>query len=260
MTIQYVSDIHLEFEDNYDFFVNQQALKPKADILVIAGDIARYTKFKNEKYMKFFKYCSENWKYTIFILGNHDYWGSRIADIPIQLKLFDNVIMLNSDSFTLDNVIFIGTTLWSNISKDQEIAAYYYMRDFQHINYNIYGKSGKLTLLNYHILHSLALNFLDNILPNKSTKIDTDKKYIVITHHAPHFNFNGERQDNNFNTAYYTNLSWFIRQKKIDYWICGHTHYNPEDFKIDDTILTSNSFGYIMDLPVPKVEEKIIKF
>jgi len=61
MTIQYASDLHLEFNDN-EYFIRNQPLKPGADILLLAGDIGLLKELP--RYHWFFDYLSANFGTT----------------------------------------------------------------------------------------------------------------------------------------------------------------------------------------------------
>ena len=76
MKIQYCSDLHLEFPEN-NFFLKQNPLKIEGDILILAGDILLFKDIN--KYEYFFNFISENFKYTYWIPGNHEYYYSNIS-------------------------------------------------------------------------------------------------------------------------------------------------------------------------------------
>lgn len=57
MTIQYASDLHLEFADNREF-VERGGLTPIGDILVLAGDVSYLGDHKMMK-RPFFDWCAE---------------------------------------------------------------------------------------------------------------------------------------------------------------------------------------------------------
>ena len=73
MIIQYASDLHLERSANFRH-VMQGGIAPAGDVLVLAGDVANL--FDLERCGCFWDWCSEHFKQTIFVPGNHDYYGT----------------------------------------------------------------------------------------------------------------------------------------------------------------------------------------
>jgi len=65
MTIQYASDLHLEFAEN-EFFIKNNPLTTGADILLLGGDILQFRTMKQHEW--FFDYVSENFGATYWIL------------------------------------------------------------------------------------------------------------------------------------------------------------------------------------------------
>ena len=76
MTIQYASDLHLEFPENEAELWNNN-LKPCADILILAGDIVPFKKIDEQAW--FFDYVSANFKTTCWVPGNHEYYHYDLA-------------------------------------------------------------------------------------------------------------------------------------------------------------------------------------
>lgn len=91
MRIQYASDLHLEFRANSDY-VLLNPLEVAGEVLVLAGDI---TLFGRNKYMNspFFDWCSENYKQTFIIPGNHEYYDG--VDLSESLTDFEMMIRPN---------------------------------------------------------------------------------------------------------------------------------------------------------------------
>ena len=68
MKIQYASDLHLEFADNWRF-LKENPLQVTADILVLAGYIG-YLGDENYSKHPFWDWASENYQQVIACMGN----------------------------------------------------------------------------------------------------------------------------------------------------------------------------------------------
>lgn len=91
------------------------------------------------------------------------------------------------------------------------------------------------------LAHGESRLFLEEAL-----KSQTDLPTVAITHHPPTFmNYPEKYINSTINEAFGTEMSNFIEDSKIDYWIYGHHHCNVSDFTIGKTKLVTNQLGYI---------------
>ena len=70
MKIQYASDLHLEFADNWRY-LKANPLEVAGDVLVLAGDIG-YLGDENYSIHPFWDWVSDNYKQVIACMGNHE--------------------------------------------------------------------------------------------------------------------------------------------------------------------------------------------
>ena len=73
MKIQYMSDLHMEFQENSRYLKNNE-LPVTGDVLVLAGDIF-YLRDKVTPLTKFWKWASENYRQVLIVPGNHEYYN-----------------------------------------------------------------------------------------------------------------------------------------------------------------------------------------
>ena len=125
MKIQLLSDLHLESNPHF----NARPL-PGADVLVLAGDIGSYQagSLLTQRGIEDFGLArfsplppaqgGANWPTpVIFLPGNHEYDGLDFDAADARLRAACQrlgLIWLESESVVMQNVRFIGTTLWTD--------------------------------------------------------------------------------------------------------------------------------------------------
>jgi predicted phosphodiesterase len=213
--IQYISDIHLELLFKNSIKTINRLLQPKADILVLAGDIGN--PFLNS-YCNFLENTSNKFTKIFIIAGNHEYYSNDVVETKKKIKSicdnFKNISFLDNTYEDYNNYRFIGTTLWTHINKPAFI-----INDTKMIK--------NFDIAKYNDLHFEATTFLENSL-NECKKDNI--KSIVITHHLPFY----ELTHPNYQNSLYTNYrQWFNanldkliidNKNSIAAYIYGHTH------------------------------------
>lgn len=236
MTLQYCSDLHLEFRENKQF-LNQHPLQPKGEILILAGDIVTFTEIEKRK--DFFDYISDNFKLTYWLSGNHEYYYSDVSERSgtINEKIRENIFLVNNISFQHNDIKLIFSTLWSKISPVNEWQIERSISDFQVIKF----KDHVFSASDFNQLHCDGLEFIGKELSQNNTG-----KTVVVTHHVPTFmNFPSQHKGSILNEAFVVELFPLIESSNVDYWIYGHHHSNTPDFSIGNTILLTNQLGYV---------------
>lgn len=221
---------------------------------VIAGDLweeCRFITRKLEDGRSWIATVAEQFKYVVFVLGNHDLWGRNLPsqyDI-VKQKLKEqglhNVFLLERDVVVLDQVKFVGGTLWTDYNKRDPMVMLLIpglIKDQQYINFG--GGYRKTRPEDFYNIHIKTRDF---IFAN-ATRDDPDQKVVVITHHAPSRQSVASRylepQWDVLNYGYYTDLETRIHYEgqDIDYWFHGHMHHTDEYF-IGDTKVVLHARG-----------------
>lgn len=237
MKIQYASDIHLEFSDNWSY-LKRNPLEVSGDILVLAGDIG-YLNDDNYSTHPFWDWASENYQQVIVALGNHEFYKyydiSTLAD-GFCGEIRSNVHYYYNAVVSVENIDIIVSTLWAHI----ELAdAYYtenYISDFRRI-----VKGGKIiTFAEFNQEHRRCFDFINKAVTDSNAKFK-----IVVTHHVPSFQMlSPEFVGSKANGAFTVELAEYIEHSGIDYWIYGHSHRN-KDVTIGKTQCVCNQLGYV---------------
>lgn len=236
MNIQYCSDLHLEFPEN-EAFLKENPLLPVGNILLLAGDIVPFAVMN--KHNDFFDYVADNFEFTYWIPGNHEYYYSDVNQRSgsFSENIRSNVVLLNNQAVIHNKTRFVFSTLWSRINPAYQFQIERSMSDFHVIKYNGYRFSAE----RFNLLHSDCINFIKPELEQAF-----DGKTIVVSHHMPTFmNYPPKFKGDVLNEAFAVELSELIEVSKPDYWIFGHTHGDIPDFEIGITKLLVNQLGYV---------------
>jgi len=238
MIIQYCSDLHLEFPEN-EKFLRTNPIESIGDILILSGDIVPFAIM--DKYLWFFEDLSSKFKQIYWVPGNHEYYyyysdiSSRTS--ALNEKILHNVSLVNNLCVQHDDITFIFSTLWSNISEQNQYFIQNRLSDFVVIK-----NQDRLFLpLDYNKMHRESIDFIKSALNNSATG-----SIVVATHHVPTFlNYPEKYKGDILNEAFVSELFELIESSNINYWIFGHHHSNINDFTIANTLLLTNQLGYI---------------
>ncbi len=237
MKIQYASDLHLEFRENASY-IKHNPLEVAGDILILAGDIG-YLGDENYMMHPFWDWASENYTQVIVCPGNHEFYKHYdIATLEngYSLEIRHNVHCHYNKVVKVDDVDIIISTLWSNITLADAYYTEQVITDFKRILY----KDELLTFAEFNREHERCILFLKEAV----AKSDAPHK-IVVTHHVPSYLMQCPRfKGSKANGAFIVELSDYIEQSGIDYWIYGHSHYNM-DMQIGNTMCITNQLGYV---------------
>lgn len=248
MRIQIVSDLHLEFSD-----INIQN-QNNADVLILGGDImiaSKVLKPQSEygiRFRDFLKRVSFQFPHVIYVMGNHEFYDSgrffdSIDDMRSACAVHDNIYLLERDSKQIDDVLFVGGTLWTDMNKFDPLTLHAVrdmMNDYRAINNDKAGFR-RLKPADTVERHRLTRDYIKFVVQENK-----DKKIVVVGHHSPSFQSCHEsyKHDYIMNGAYHSDLSdIMLDNPQIKLWTHGHTHH-PFDYIIGETRVVCNPRGY----------------
>jgi hypothetical protein len=270
MKIKLVSDLHLEFSD---CFINNDE---GADVLILGGDImiaqdlhdhpepantADQAAIANgtglgrrqmtaQRFRDFFKRCSFQFPHVIYIMGNHEFYNGKfyagIDYMRDEVAKYPNITLLEQDMKIIDDVVFVGGTLWTNMNKRDPLTMHAIegmMNDFRIIR-NDKRNYATMSALDVAIRHDKTLGYIKHVVQEHK-----DKTCVVVGHHSPSFQSVNPiyAHETLMNGGYHSDLSEFIMDHpQIKLWTHGHTHH-PFDYVIGETRIVCNPRGYEND-------------
>jgi predicted phosphodiesterase len=268
MKIKLVSDLHLEFSDIN--ITNDDG----CDVLILGGDICvaqdlhdhphiEYGMYSNadlaglgrrqqaaQRYRDFFKRCSFQFPHVIYVMGNHEFYNGKfyagIDYMREECAKYPNVYMLEQDTKIIDDVTFVGGTLWTNMNKRDPLTMHAIegmMNDFRIIR-NDKRNYATMSALDVAVRHDRTLAYIKLVLAENK-----DKRCVVVGHHSPSFQSVHPMyaHETLMNGGYHSDLSEFILDHpQVKLWTHGHTHH-PFDYVIGETRIVCNPRGYEND-------------
>ena len=263
MRIAICSDLHLEFGDIV--LKNEK----KADLLILGGDIMIANDLHDHpvrdpnatmpinlgsrqraayQYRDFLARVSFEFPHVIYIAGNHEFYHGKfpgsLADLRRESARFPNIYFLENDVKVIDDLTFIGCTLWTDMNRGDPLTLHSgpsMMTDFNVIRNDA---AGYTKLRPAHVMSAFrkSVDYIKTVVAEKH-----DQKFVVVGHHAPSPLSVHEIYKNEYimNGMFHSNLSEFILDRpQIKLWTHGHTHHNF-DYMLGETRIVCNPRGYI---------------
>lgn len=244
MKLLILSDLHLEFlPDGYRL----PPISADFDVAVLAGDIYRPLKLSLEWIARERDGGAFDGRPVIFVPGNHEFYKSHIArQMPEAERLAATlgISLLAPGSVTIDNVRFIGATLWTDYALNGDarfakMTAQADLNDHRLIRFSEAGRSTRFTPSQAEMLHRRDLGFIVDRLSGPHAG-----PTVVVTHHAPHPGSVAERYAGQpLTAAFASNLSAVIQEHQPELWIHGHDH-GSHDYMVGRTRILANQAGY----------------
>ena len=275
MKIAICSDLHLEF--------GEITLENPGDVdvLILSGDICVARDLmehdplgivdfgKSSRYHTFFQNCGKEFPHVLYVAGNHEHYHGdfkdTIPDLKSRLAYIDNLHILDREIFELNDTVFVGGTLWTDMNKEDPLTLHAIsrmMNDFRCVNnsnrvvnyksFDDVENPDKPTFRTRAAMfspedavedHKKMLGYIKHIY----TDMAPWKQMVVVGHHTPSHSSCHPRykKDDLMNGGYHSDLSEFILDRPgIKLWTHGHTH-ELFDYMIGTTRVVCNPRGYI---------------
>lgn len=234
MIVHVLADLHVEFAD----FTPEPI---ESDVVVLAGDI--HTGVRGIDWAR----NAFHGRPVIYVAGNHEYYGTDLPGLTSRLRQAaqeNDVVFLENDEAVIDDVRFLGCTLWTDFAlygiADRQAAmdrCRAYLSDYSLIRH---GAEGRFLMPSDTLdLHQESVAWLDHRL-----QTPFDGPTVVITHHAP----SARSQPGRFKRspqgpAFVSALDRLLDRRRALLWIHGHTHHSV-DYEVNGTRVVSNQRGY----------------
>jgi len=264
MKIDLCSDLHLEFAD---------LVLPGGDVLIVAGDLFEAKNLQQDRYDadqdlvvfefehskkradRFYRFiaeeCSAKYRETVLVMGNHEHYGFRFEKTAehIRSQLPGNVTLLDNNTHIIDDVLFVGATLWTDLNRNDPLTHQVLansMNDYRQITQHDHAKNAYYKLTTHRTLeeHRRSMQYFKQVLTDNQAGVQLP--VVMVTHHAPSTQsikprYHGDRE---INGGYSSDLSEFILDHpEIAVWVHGHTH-DRFCYRVGSTRVLCNPRGY----------------
>ena len=233
MKIRLLSDLHTEFRLPYK--THPMSEYRGEDVLVLAGDIASGST-NTLDVIKHFK--NVGFPNIVYVAGNHEYYGGDFDDFNTKMRNkcadLEGVYYLNPSNVFIDDVLFVGATLWTNFGDNplSEHAAKTGINDFRVIK-----GFGTNRCINTYYDH---VEYIQQAYEDRG-----NHKVVVVTHFLPARECIAERWrgPDLINDYFANDLGEYISTLTDATWMFGHTH-DATDIQLGTTRVVANPHGY----------------
>lgn len=238
MKLWIFSDLHLEMGPLEDFKL------PEADVCVVAGDIDARGILPS---LKWLGTTIAPKMPVVFVAGNHEFYRAFMSESLVgardKVREYPALHFLEDDYVCVDNVVFIGCTLWTDfdlfgIPVIAMRHALDKMNDYRMIGW-VKQPFSKLRPNHTRQTHARSLDFIE-----RTSTSHNGLKRVVVTHHAPSIkSIPAEYRKDLASASYASHLEGFVKKVRPKLWIHGHVHQRL-DYKIGQTRILCNPLGY----------------
>lgn len=253
------SDLHLEFERAHCHTLD---MNTEGDVLLLAGDIfgvncdARRTDVAHQ----FFEDAEKCYDRIYTVMGNHEHYHGYFNQTRDQLEKFyafhPKVRLLDNHTVEEEDFILFGATMWTDMNKSDPLVMWDVQRGMNDFNCIHWGEEASIAAG-----HAVRFRVEDAINENAFTvsklrefmSIETDKRRIIMTHHAPSWDcVEGHYKHDTLSFGYAcTNLSDLFFDEENFVWVHGHMHrrYRQPLYKGE---VMCNARGYVGEYGLAK--------
>lgn len=243
MKLRIISDLHVDVNHSIPLEYDDDVFT------VVCGDISGYAEDSIQWLVK-------NVRNGVFVSGNHIAYSGRYTieesqrELGRVFPLDEPVSYLNDGYKIVDNIVFVGGTLWTDfrlkVSENKTAVNKFYLsaKIMAAVGMNDYQQQlseGKfLTPNDTEMIHYRTAKYIVDVcerFPNK--------KIVVVTHHAPSGLSLDDRYVNNaLNPCYASDMdNLILKNPNIKLWCHGHIHQS-KDYMIGNTRIICNPRGY----------------
>jgi predicted phosphodiesterase len=168
MKIGVCSDLHLEFADvdikNID----------NVDVLILSGDILVENDLqqrdihnvmeglgRSARFHDFFKRVCSEFPHVVYVAGNHEHYHGdfkyTLSGLKEKLSHNKNLHILDREIFKLNDTLFVGSTLWTDMNKEDPLTLFHIQRamnDFRCVSNSHRMVSSKVPLYEKNPLYT----------------------------------------------------------------------------------------------------------
>lgn len=260
MLIRPFSDVHVEFKP-FDF----QPLDTDSDtVCVLAGDVGVVDRIS--QISDLLDELSARFRAVIYVCGNHEhYHGSILRSYDKLNKMiteqgFSNVHLLENQSVVLDDVAFVGATLWTDFDNANPLFMFNIQRmmnDYRVIRVGTAEQQFWRALRPNDVLqlHAVSRQFIfDEAAKMKAAGYKT----VIVTHHGvTPSSIDPKLKGNEYNGAYMSDLSEYILDTEPTLMLHGHIH-TAVDYTVGVTRIITNPRGYPMETGPNGFDPKLV--
>jgi predicted phosphodiesterase len=232
--LKLLSDMHHEHHKDYLSGGYISTLPNDVDVLVLAGDIG--SKHILPSVLR--QYC-DKFKEVVYVAGNHCHWDNSVQGLASMMTTItnSNFHWLHNSSWTYNNQVFHGTTLWF----DELSQATLQLTSVRTKKY----KAGTVHWPDFEFVEGGSTVIYEEFKKAKEYLIQNVKEGdIVVTHHMPSYKCVSPKYFGDpYNPFFVGDVEEVIINNKPKLWLYGHTHI-PNDFTLQDTRLIVNCRGY----------------